>query len=85
VSNSFARPDADTRRLVTGPYLVWLSLLFVLTTVDARAQTAATASSCFVPRRRSSRHRRGHNLIVVRQLDGQDLFVVTQGLAVAPL
>jgi len=74
-----------TRRLVRSvPGL--LSLLFVLTTVDARAQTAANGEFLLrAPAALVNDIAARHNLIVVRQLDGQDLFVVTQGLAVAPL
>jgi len=63
-----------------------LSLLFVLTTVDARAQTAANGEFLLrAPAALVNDIAARHNLIVVRQLDGRDLFVVTQGSTVAPL
>jgi len=74
-----------TRRLIRFVPGV-LSVLLALTTVDARAQTASNGEFLLrAPAALINDIAARHNLVVVRQLPGQDLFVVTQGPVVAPL
>ena len=63
-----------------------LSLLLALMTADAHAQTSTNGEFILrAPAASIDAIAARHNLIVVRQLDGQDLFLVTQGPTVSPL
>ncbi len=74
-----------TRRLIRS-VLGALSLLFALTTVDVRAQTTTNGEFLLhAPAALVNEIAARHNLIVVRQLEGHDLFVVSEGSPVAPL
>ncbi|HKC55486.1 MAG TPA: Ig-like domain-containing protein [Vicinamibacterales bacterium] len=61
-------------------------MLFALTTVDVRAQTTTNGEFLLhAPAALVNEIAARHNLIVVRQLEGHDLFVVSEGSPVAPL
>ena len=73
-------------RRAVWPVIGLLSLLFAIPSAHLIAQSTSSGELLVrAPAARINDIAARNNLIVVRQLPGQDLFVVTQGLPVAPL